>query len=168
MSADNFQKLYNELNPEQKSAVDAIEGSVMVIAGPGTGKTQILTLRIANILQNTDIPAEAILAVTFTEAGVVAMRKRLAEIIGSRAYEVTITTFHGFAQSVIQKFPESFPRIIGSVNITEADQIRIMEEILEELPGLKILRPYGDRLHYLRDALSGIQNLKREGISVEE
>lgn len=108
------------------------------------------------------------MAVTFTEAGVVAMRKRLAEIIGSQAYEVNITTFHGFAQSVIQKYPEAFPRIIGSVNITEADQIRIMEEILDQTPGLKILRPYGDRMHYLRDALHAIQTLKREGFTVEE
>jgi len=163
----NFNELYKQLNKEQRKAVDSIEGPVMVIAGPGTGKTQILTLRIANILQKTDISAEAILAVTFTEAGVIAMRKRLAEIMGSRAYEITITTFHGFAQSVIQQFPESFPRIIGSVNITEADQIRIMEEIIEELPGLKILRPYGDRLHYLRDALHAIQTLKREGIDID-
>ena len=118
MTTSSFKKLYDELNTEQKKAVDAIEGPVMVIAGPGTGKTQILTLRIANILQKTDIDAEAILAVTFTEAGVIAMRKRLAEIIGSQAYEVTITTFHGFALSVIQEYPEAFPRIIGSVNIT--------------------------------------------------
>lgn len=163
-----FTKLYNQLNKEQKTAVDAIEGPVMVIAGPGTGKTQILTLRIANILQKTDIPAEAILAVTFTEAGVIAMRKRLAQIIGSQAYEATITTFHGFAQSVIQTYPESFPRIIGSVNITEADQVRIMEELLEETKGLKILRPFGDRMHYLRDILSAIQTLKREGIDTSQ
>ncbi|MEK7615862.1 MAG: ATP-dependent DNA helicase [Patescibacteria group bacterium] len=168
MNLLDFKKYYQQLNKEQRLAVDSIEGPVMVIAGPGTGKTQILTLRIANILQRTDIPAEAILAVTFTEAGVIAMRKRLTEIIGSQAYEVNINTFHGFAQNVIQTYPESFPRIIGSVNITEADQIRIMEEILEETKGLKILRPFGDRLHYLRDALHAIQTLKREGLSVED
>src|SRR3989338_1945231 len=99
----------------------------MVIAGPGTGKTQILTLRIANILAKTDTPAEAILAVKFSETGGFRMRKRLAEIMGSQAYDVNITTFHGFAHSIIQKYPENFPRIIGSANITEADQVRIME-----------------------------------------
>ena len=167
MSTSDFKKYYDQLNPEQKSAVDAIEGPVMVIAGPGTGKTQILTLRIANILAKTDTPAEAILAVTFTEAGVIAMRKRLADIIGSQAYEVTITTFHGFAHSIIQKYPEDFPRIIGSANITEADQVRIMEEVIEETKGLKILRPFGDRFHYLSDVLHAIQTLKREGIDVD-
>ncbi|MEK7582863.1 MAG: ATP-dependent helicase, partial [Patescibacteria group bacterium] len=168
MPHDQFQKYYQELNKEQKSAVDAIEGPVMVIAGPGTGKTQILTLRIANILAKSDTPAEAILAVTFTEAGVIAMRKRLAEIIGSQAYEVTITTFHGFAHSIIQKYPESFPRIIGSANITEADQVKIMEEVIEGAKGIKILRPFGDRFHYLGDVLHAIQTLKREGISPDD
>ncbi|KKT28059.1 MAG: Superfamily I DNA and RNA helicase-like protein, partial [Candidatus Yanofskybacteria bacterium GW2011_GWA2_44_10] len=60
-----FFQLYRQLNKKQKEAVDAIEGSVMVIAGPGTGKTQILTLRIANILQKTDTPPGGILALTF-------------------------------------------------------------------------------------------------------
>ncbi len=164
MITSDFKKYYALLNLEQRKAVDSIEGPVMVIAGPGTGKTQILTLRIANILAKTDTPAEAILAVTFTEAGVIAMRKRLAEIIGSQAYEVAITTFHGFAHGIIQKYPESFPRIIGSANITEADQVRIMEEVIEGAKGLKILRPFGDRFHYLGDVLDAIQTLKREGI----
>ena len=92
----SFESLYRKLNTAQKAAVDTIEGPVMVIAGPGTGKTQILTLRIANILKQTDTPADAILALTFTEAGVFAMRKRLVEIIGSDGYRVGIFTFHGF------------------------------------------------------------------------
>ena len=65
----NFQQTYNMLNTEQKKAVDNIEGPVLVIAGPGTGKTQLLSARIANILAKTDISAENILAMTFTEAG---------------------------------------------------------------------------------------------------
>ncbi|MDO8639415.1 MAG: UvrD-helicase domain-containing protein, partial [bacterium] len=63
-----FEKAYGSLNKEQKEAVVFIEGPVMVIAGPGTGKTQILTLRIANILLKTQINPENILALTFSEA----------------------------------------------------------------------------------------------------
>ncbi|MBT4895021.1 UvrD-helicase domain-containing protein, partial [bacterium] len=92
-STPKFQGLYNKLNTQQKQAVDAIEGPVMVIAGPGTGKTQILTLRIANILQKTDATPDSILALTFTESGVFSMRKRLVEIIGSAGYRVGIFTF---------------------------------------------------------------------------
>src|SRR3989338_7172461 len=164
MSDQIFKTLYNQLNREQKLAVDSIEGPVMVIAGPGTGKTQILTLRIANILKQTQIEPEAILALTFTESGVASMRKRLAEIIGSPAYRVTITTFHGFANSIIQQYPEHFPRIIGATNITDIDQIKIMESVIDKA-GIKELRPFGDRFYYLRAALGAIKNLKREGVN---
>ena len=87
-----FQEAYKKLNKAQKEAVDAVEGPVMVVAGPGTGKTQILTLRIANILEKTQIGPGNILALTFTESGVHSMRKRLVSIIGNEAYRVNIFT----------------------------------------------------------------------------
>lgn len=161
-----FSDYYKKLNPEQKKAVDSIDGPVMVIAGPGTGKTQVLTLRIANILLKTDTPPEAILALTFTESGVVSMRKRLAEIIGSPAYRVTITTFHSFCNDVIRKYPEEFPHIIGSSSITDVEQIEIMQQVIDTAK-IKELRPFGDRFYYLRPALQSINTLKREGITPE-
>src|SRR3990172_10902988 len=123
MESPAFKKAYAQLNARQKEAVDIIEGPVMVVAGPGTGKTQILTLRVANILAKTDTRPEQILAITFTESGVAGMRHRLAEIIGSPAYRVSINTFHGFCNTIIKNYPEEFPRIIGSRQITEIDQI---------------------------------------------
>src|SRR3989337_456483 len=150
-----FDELYNKLNPEQKEAVDTIEGPVMVVAGPGTGKTQILTIRIANILAKTDTKPENILAITFTESGVASMRKRLVDIIGTTAYRISIKTFHGFCNDIIKNYPEEFPRIIGSKQITEIDQIAVLEELIDSLP-LDILRPFGDRFLYVRDILSSI------------
>lgn len=135
----------------------------MVIAGPGTGKTQILTLRIANILEQTTVQPENILALTFTESGVASMRRRLTEIIGSPAYSVVISTFHGFCNDIIKNYPGEFPRIIGSQNITEVDQINILEEAINNL-SLKELKPFGDILYYLRPILAAINNLKREGV----
>lgn len=161
---EKFNELYLKLNPAQKEAVDAIEGPVMVVAGPGTGKTQILTLRIANILRKTDTQPENILALTFTESGTTSMRKRLVEIIGSPAYGVVINTFHGFCNDVIKNYPEEFPRIIGSQNITEIDQVRVLESIIDSLP-LKELKPFGDTFYYLRATLSNINKLKQEGIN---
>ena len=105
-TSEAFDTAYKKLNKKQKLAVDTIEGPVMVIAGPGTGKTTILTLRIANILRLTDTPPSGILAITFTDAGVKAMRMKLREIIGSRADEVRLHTFHGFASSVFSEFPD--------------------------------------------------------------
>ena len=135
----------------------------MVVAGPGTGKTQILTLRIANILRKTDIEPSNILAVTFTESGVASMRERLVEMIGSAAYSVRITTFHGFCNEVIKEYPEYFKHLIGSEHITEVDQINILKEAIHNLP-LKELRPYGDPEYYLLSILKAINDIKREGI----
>ncbi len=162
-----FDDYYKQLNKEQRLAVDTIEGPVMVIAGPGTGKTQILTLRIANILKETQIEPENILALTFTESGVAAMRKRLAEMIGSPAYRVRISTFHGFANEVIQTHPESFPHIIGANSSTEMEQIDIMRDVIDGAR-LKVLKPFGDQYHYVKSARSAIKDLKKEGISPED
>src|SRR5215469_15546305 len=98
-----FKEEYHRLNEEQKRAVDTIEGPVMVIAGPGTGKTQILSARIGKILMDTDTRPENILCLTYTDAGVVAMRKRLLSFIGPDAYKVNISTFHAFCNEVIQE-----------------------------------------------------------------
>ena len=139
----------------------------MVIAGPGTGKTQILSLRIANILKKTDTAPDSILALTFTESGVSAMRARLVSIMGAEGYRVHIHTFHGFANELIRRYPEEFPRIIGGTALSETEQIRTMENVLEKTKGLELLRPWGDPLYYVKPALSAIHSLKRENITVD-
>jgi DNA helicase-2/ATP-dependent DNA helicase PcrA len=167
MSDSTFQTLYKRLNKAQKQAVDTIDGPVMVIAGPGTGKTSILTLRIANIIKETDTAPENILALTFTESGAYAMRKKLVDIIGTAAYKVRISTFHGFCNEVIKEYPERFPRIIGSTAITEIDQIAILEKIIQDTK-LELLKPFGDPMFYVRPVLGEIRKLKREAISPSE
>lgn len=162
-----FKKAFNNLNDAQRQAVEAIEGAVMVIAGPGTGKTQILTLRIANILLKTDINPENILALTFTESGVYAMRERLVEIIGTPGYRVEINTFHGFCNDLIKNNPEDFPQFISFNNADDLEQIQIIEEIINNRK-LTFLKPFGDPLYYVKPALAAIGELKKEGISIEK
>jgi len=162
-----FKNAYKNLNKEQKTAVDAIEGPVMVVASPGTGKTQVLTLRIANILAKTDTAPENILALTFTEAAAANMRRRLSKLIGSAAYKVIIETFHSFCNNVIKDYPEYFPQIVGSTNITEVEATEILKTIIEKMP-LSALRPWGDPLYYIRDILKKIEELKREGLNPTE
>ncbi len=163
----NFRNFYQKLNQEQKQAVDEIEGPVMVIAGPGTGKTRVLTLRIANILKKTDIEPENILVLTFTESGVASVRNQLIDIIGSAAYSVSVFTFHGFCNYIIQKYSEDFPLLVGAVNISEIDQIRIIEEILKNF-NWQYLKPLGDPLFYVKSINNSIEKLKREGVSVKD
>lgn len=162
-----FQKQYQALNKSQKEAVDAIEGPVMVIAGPGTGKTTILTLRIANILQRTDTPPSGILALTFTESGVKSMKLKLRSIIGNRADEVRIHTFHGFASSIISEFVEYFPHLSRSTQITDIEATEIVREILKSKKFSK-LRPLGDPDFYLGRILGTISDAKKEALGPED
>lgn len=164
MKDDVFTKLYKNLNSEQQKAVDTIEGPVMVIAGPGTGKTSVLTLRIANILRSTDTPPNGILALTFTESAVHSMRRKLFDLIGPAAYRVHIYTFHGFAQEIITLYPEYFPRIIGGIIATDSERFEILEEALTK-GDFEIIRPFGDQFFYVRKAIGAIQDIKRDGTS---
>ena len=124
-----FEKNYKMLNAEQKEAVDTIDGPVLVIAGPGTGKTQLLSTRIANILQKTDTAPENILAMTFTEAGASNMRERLSRFIGTDSFKVGIFTYHGFANEIIQNYREYFT----DKNLNEAADELITKEIITKI-----------------------------------
>ncbi len=157
----SFEERYAKLNKEQKRAVDTIEGPVMVIAGPGTGKTTILTLRIANILLKTDTPPSGILAITFTDAGVKAMKAKLREVIGSRADEIKIYTFHSFASSVISEYPDHFVHLDRTRQMTDVDAEALLRRILTQSE-FSLLRPLGSPDHYLFSILSAIRDSKRE------
>ena len=131
---ETFMEAIGKLNSTQREAVDAIEGPVMVIAGPGTGKTQIIALRIANILNKTDTKPENILALTFTDAGAHAMKERLRRYIGDAAYRVPVHTFHSFAGQLIAKYPDAYPNIIGGRPSTDIERLGIIESIINSGP----------------------------------
>lgn len=166
---DIFDTLYANLNAEQRLAVDTIDGPVMVIAGPGTGKTTLLTLRIANILRRTDTPANAILAITYTDAGVKAMRTKLQEVIGDRAHEVRIFTFHGFASFLIAEYPDHFLHMFDMKIMTDIEQESLIRSILNDpaLPVLRDLRPSGKPDAYLSSIIRSIDDAKREALTPE-
>jgi len=159
-----FKEAYASLNAAQKEAVDSIDGPVMVVAGPGTGKTQILTLRIANILLKTDTTPDSILALTFTESGAKAMRDRLRQYIGSEAYRVPIYTFHGFAERLISQYPDSYDRVVGGRPASDLDKINIIETILES-GEVNHLRPIGNPVYYVPHILRVIGQMKQEYVS---
>lgn len=160
---EQFQLEFGRLNPEQKEAVDAIEGPVLVLAGPGTGKTQVLALRVANILRQTDVGPRGILAMTFTEAGAENMRERLLRIVGPDAYEITIVTFHAFCGEVIRENAESFPEFGLAVPLSELDRYQIMQDILEH-NRFERLRPVNQPLRNIDRILTAIGELKRENV----
>lgn len=159
----HFNEVYESLNIEQQKAVDTIEGPVMVIAGPGTGKTQILSARIGKILLETDTRPENILCLTYTDAGVVAMRKRLLGIIGPDAYKVNIYTFHAFCNDIIQDNLSLFEK--NSLDpISELESIELFKELIDGFPKNHPLKRYrGDVYFEINNLKKLFSNMKKEG-----
>ena len=93
-----------QLNEEQRAAVEYLEGPLLVLAGPGTGKTQLLSAKVAYILEHTDANPENILCLTFTEAGAQNMRDRLQTMMGKAAADVNIHTYHAFGRNLLERY----------------------------------------------------------------
>lgn len=162
-----FQERYLKLNPDQKKAVDHIDGPLLVVAGPGTGKTEILGLRIANILDKTGVPPGSVLCLTFTNSASFNMRKRLAGLIGQDAYKVPIHTFHSFGVEVIASYPEFFYGGTRFYPVDDLTQMEIVEGLIRELPydnPLTSSHPEGG-YNYLESVIGAIGHLKKAGLT---
>lgn len=158
-----FNNIYHNLNEQQKLAVDTIEGPVMVIAGPGTGKTQILGARIGKILLDTDTQPENILCLTYTDAGAVAMRKRLLNFIGPDAYKVNIYTFHAFCNDIIQENLSLFEKTALDP-ISDLEKIDLFKQLIDEFPKNHPLKRYrGDVYFEIKNLQQLFSSMKREG-----
>lgn len=158
-----FTEEYEKLNEKQRLAVDTIEGPVMVIAGPGTGKTQILASRVGKILLEGVADAENILCLTYTDAGVVAMRKRLLQFIGSDAYRVNIYTFHAFCNDVIQENLSLFEKTALDP-ISDLEKIELFKELIDSFPKNHLLKRYrGDVYYEINNLQSLFSSMKKEG-----
>jgi DNA helicase-2/ATP-dependent DNA helicase PcrA len=154
---ETFQTAYKQLNDAQRQAVDAIDGPVLVIAGPGTGKTQLLTTRIANILAKTDTLPENILCLTFTDSAAATMRERLVNLIGQAAYTVTISTYHAFGSELLHRYTDYFT---DSADLQAADELlidQVLRLVQAELPYSNHLKP----AVFLRDIKTLISDFKR-------
>jgi DNA helicase II / ATP-dependent DNA helicase PcrA len=156
-----------KLNQAQKLAIHTIEGPVMVIAGPGTGKTEIIAQRIANILTKTDTSPDSILALTFTESGAKAMRERLIQTIGQTAYYVNIYTFHSFCSGVIQEFPDKFIISPELAPLSALERVEIFHQILDDHQ-FNHLKPPNSPYYYASSLIRAIQDLKREAVNPKE
>ena len=162
-----FREEYERLNEQQRIAVDTIDGPVMVIAGPGTGKTQILASRIGRILLDTDALPENILCLTYTDAGVVAMRRRLLNLIGPDAYKVNIYTFHAFCNDVIQENLSLFEKTVLDA-VSDLEKIQLYKELIDAFPKNHALKRYrGDVYFEVNNLQSLFSTMKREGWTPE-
>ena len=160
---DAFYDALSTLTKDQKKAVELIEGPVMVLAGPGTGKTQVLAARYGYILDQTDTSINQILCLTYSDAGVQAMRERLFSFIGPAAHEAHIFTYHAFCNKVLQENPEYFFDFKKFKLASDLQRFELIEQILLELPDDHVLkRVIGDRHFDIRRLYNQYQNIKKE------
>jgi len=158
---EKFKQEYEKLNKQQRRAVDTIEGPVMVNAGPGTGKTQVLALRIASILRQTDTNPNNILCLTYTDNGAIEMRNRLLKIIGSAAYNVRIHTFHSFCNEVIQDNLTFF----GKLNLSpigDLEEIDLFYRLIDSIEKDNPLKRFRGEVYYEKDRLKGLYSLMKK------
>lgn len=159
---DIYEQEYQKLNSQQKRAVDTVEGPVMVIAGPGTGKTQILSRRVANILTNYHTNPEEIVCLTYTEAGASEMLDRLEGLIGEEGRNVRVSTIHSFCSELILENSDLFgeePKVITTAAKYEILKDIIDEHVTEESPFYK---NSGERYSFKEQLLDLFTKMKRE------
>lgn len=153
------------LNKEQKRAVEYLLGPLLVLAGPGTGKTQLLSEKVAYILKNTDTSPENILCLTFTESGASNMKERLKSIIGKDGAKVNIGTYHAFGQDILNRyrnFSPDYTRVLDNA-IDEVTQFKIIKKLQAKLPPTDILS--GDKT---KDIINTISAAKAAGLSGDD
>ena len=165
----DFQTRYAKLNANQRQAVDYIHGSLLVIAGPGTGKTELLSMRTAQILRQTDTLPDSILCLTFTESGAANMRQRLRQIIGEDAYKIAIHTFHSFGTEIINQHRQYFFRGADAQPADELTQHQIVTGILEGLDWRNPLSVKNNgEFVYASELIRVISEFKQSGLTPTE
>ncbi len=153
--------LFRGLNPAQRRAVEAVDGPVLVLAGPGSGKTRVLTHRIAYLIREVGVDPYSILAVTFTNKAAREMRERLDVLIGSDAQAVTAGTFHSLCARFLRRDIVHLGRERDFAIYDSDDQERLMRRVVRELN-------LDEKKNPPRAILSSISSAKNELVSPAE
>jgi DNA helicase-2/ATP-dependent DNA helicase PcrA len=123
---------FGELNPEQRAAVEALDGHVLVLAGAGTGKTRVLTTRIAHILCSGRARASQILAVTFTNRAAREMKERIGALVGGAVEGMPwLGTFHAIGVKILRRHSELVGLKSGFTILDADDQLRLVKQVIE-------------------------------------
>lgn len=160
-------KYIRGLNPEQKAAVLHDLGPAMVIAGPGTGKTKVITSRIAHLIDQRKALPEQILALTFTEKAAVEMEERVDQLLPYGYVETHIKTFHALGYEILQEhgFEIGLPPALKVISTLQ--QHILLHDTLEDLSELEFFRP-GHNPSQFRSVLLGyISRLKDDGLTAQ-
>ncbi len=122
-----------ELNPAQREAVEAIDGPVLILAGPGSGKTRVITHRIAYLIKVCGVSPHCIMAVTFTNKAAKEMEERLSHLVGSRLKDLTLGTFHAICARILRRDGGEIGVDPRFVIYDEEDQISLIKRSIQEV-----------------------------------
>ncbi len=154
--------LLSQLNPAQRQAVEIVDGPVLVLAGPGSGKTRVLTYRIAYLLEEIRLPPYNILAVTFTNKAAREMRERLQNLVGEeKLRDLAIGTFHAICARFLRRDGEAVGLAPGFVIFDDDDQSKLIQEIVRE-------QNINDKVYRPGQVLGAISKAKNELIGPDE
>ena len=155
--------LLEKLNDKQREAASQIDGSILILAGAGSGKTRTITYRIAHMIENIGISPYSILAVTFTNKAAKEMRERVEDLVGDIAKACTISTFHSFGMRLLRMYAKEVGYNSNFTIYDTDDQKRIVKAILKgqniSLNGVKLTE---------RDIISMISKIKEEIKTLDE
>lgn len=161
----DYPRFYEELNPKQREAVDCIDGPVLVLAGPGTGKTQLLSVRAGSILDKAKVNPDNILILTYTNSAAKAMKERLAKVVGLEGYDLEVGTFHSFANSIIQESEEAANYAGDKIPLDDAERTQLAQYVLDNAKGIDEIHPFRAPYTYLDEILKKISDLKKDGVT---
>ena len=158
--------LTSDLNIEQKEAVTYTDGPLLIIAGAGTGKTKVITHRIANLIAKKRAKPEQILAVTFTEKAANEMEERVDVLIPYSYSFVEISTFNSFGEKVLRNYGHELGYAVDINLLDDVEQAIFFREHLFQFP-LDYYRPLSSPARFIQELLGTIKKLKQEDISPE-
>ena len=151
-------------NIKQQEAIDNINGQIMLLAGPGTGKTFTIIHRIEKMLSE-GIEPSSILCLTFSDAAANEMKQRLIKKMGVLASSVDIYTYHSFCNDIIKLYPSQFSLGVGVRLITETEKIKLMKDCIDSATLEYFVPPRADRYHFAGKFISYIEKLKSQRIT---
>ena len=148
----------NELNEKQKDAVLQTEGPILIVAGAGSGKTRVLTNKVAYLIEEKDVSPFNILAITFTNKAAKEMKERIISLIGGSAESAQISTFHSFGVSILRKHFEKLGYKNNFVILDSDDQLTVIKKIIKDLG-------YDPKIYNAKAIKSKISGAKNELVS---
>lgn len=153
--------IYDSLNEEQKKSVFTTEGPVLLLAGAGSGKTRVLTHRIAYLIDELGVNSYQIMAITFTNKAAGEMKERVERLVGMGAESIWVTTFHSTCVRILRRFADRLGYDNNFTIYDTDDQKSVMKDVCKHLQiDTKQMKE--------RTILSAISSAKNELVGVQE